>query len=285
MTITTEPLRVERTAPGMLWLDLTRKCQLSCSHCYNFSGRGGGHGTMTREDWISVLDEAAACGMERIQLIGGEPTLHPAAVQLVGHALNLGLRVEIFSNLVAVSSSWWDLFQREGVSLATSYYSDRAEEHNAITGRPSHAWTRANIERAVAVGVPIRVGIIDTGDAQRVDEARRELASIGVTRIGVDRVRPFGRGAEGQAPDVAGLCGRCGTGKASIDPSGSVSPCVFSTWLSVGNVQDTPLADILNGTAMAEANASIRAAARSGPCEPDEECSPGTPGSECNPKA
>ncbi|GAA4104169.1 radical SAM/SPASM domain-containing protein [Actinomadura miaoliensis] len=269
----------------MLWLDLTRKCQLSCSHCYNSSGPTGDHGTMTGEDWTRVLDQAAACGVERIQLIGGEPTLHPHAVQLVDHALSLGLHVEIFSNLVAVSASWWRTFQQPGVSLATSYYSDQADQHNAITGRPTHARTRANIRRAVSRGIPIRVGIVDTGDGQRVDEARRALEVIGVGSIRVDRVRSFGRASGGQAPDAAALCGRCGSGKASIGPDGAVSPCVMSAWMSVGNVHDQALADILGGAVMAEATATIRTVAQSDDgCDPDDECSPGTPLSGCNPR-
>ncbi|GAA2427191.1 hypothetical protein GCM10010191_45090 [Actinomadura vinacea] len=147
-----------------------------------------------------------------------------------------------------------------------------------------HARTHANIQRAVSRGIPIRIGIIDTGNAQRVQETRRELEVIGVDRIDVDHVRPFGRGADGQAPDKAGLCGRCGNGKAAIGPSGSVSPCIMSSWMSVGNVHEQALADILAGTAMAEANASIRTVARSQACDPDGECSPGHPGSECNPR-
>ncbi|WP_344591363.1 hypothetical protein [Actinomadura vinacea] len=33
MTITADRT-IEQTRTRMLWLDLTRKCQLSCSHCY-----------------------------------------------------------------------------------------------------------------------------------------------------------------------------------------------------------------------------------------------------------
>lgn len=282
---TTQQAPTVQTRPRMLWLDLTRRCQLTCSHCYNDSGPTGGHGTMTAGDWTRVLDQAAACGVQRIQLIGGEPTLHPHAAELVDHALNLGLHVEIYTNLVAVSAAWWRTFKRAGVSLATSYYSHRADQHNAITGRPTHARTRANIQRAISVGVPIRVGIVDTGDGQRVDQARRDLQALGVTSIRVDRVRPFGRASGGQAPDASGLCGRCGDGKAAIGPDGTVTPCIMSTWMRVGSVHEEPLADILGGAALADATAAIRAAAQLGDtCEPDEECSPGTPLSGCNPK-
>ncbi|WP_327430557.1 radical SAM protein [Streptomyces sp. NBC_01236] len=278
-----------RTGTELLWLDLTRKCQLACTHCYNASGPQGDHGTMTREDWFCVLDQASVCGVRDIQFIGGEPTLHPDFPALVDRALNNGLDVEVYSNLVHVSAECWELFERQGLTLAASYYSDRSAEHNAMTGRPSHGRTRTNIAEAVRRGIPLRVGIITGSEAQRVSEAQQDLEALGVTRVRVDHVRPFGRGGQDRAPDMGNLCGRCGTGRAAIGPTGDVSPCVFSAWLSVGNVKDAPLASILNGPAMARTNASIRS--RRNPddfdgCTPDtdDECSPGTPGSECTPR-
>ncbi|MGK5532926.1 radical SAM protein [Streptomyces sp. URMC 129] len=305
MTAITGVLPAERDGSQFLWLDLTRKCQLACVHCYNASGPDGGHGTMTREDWIALLDQAADCGVDHVQFIGGEPTTHPHAAELVGHALGVGLRVEVFSNLVRVTDQWWELFRREGVTLATSYYSDRAEEHDAMTGRRSHARTRANIEKAIGLGIPLRVGIIGNSE-QRIAAAKRDLEALGVTRIGADHVRAFGRGGQDQAPDPGNLCGRCGAGRAAIGPNGDVSPCVFSGWMNVGNIQDAPLAAILGSAAMTEANATIRSAVRTerkcrpdkdkcypdqtpcfpakGPCRPDQ--SPPTPCSpqqQCNP--
>jgi MoaA/NifB/PqqE/SkfB family radical SAM enzyme len=301
--VATEVLPAQKTGTRLLWLDLTRNCQLNCTHSYNGSGPKGGHGTMTREDWINVLDQAASGGVRHVQFIGGEPTMHPDFPELVDHALNLGLEAEVFSNLVHVSARCWELFQRQCLSLATSYYSDRGAEHNAMTRRPSHGRTRTNIAQAVSLGIPVRVGIITAEDEQHVTAARRDLEGLGVTRIGVDHVRPFGRGAHDEAPDVSKLCGDCGNGKAAIGPDGTVSPCVFSGFMDTGNVRSAPLADILSGGAMAEANATIRQAVSAKPCYPDNapcspdnappqicgpddegECHPGTPPSTCSPK-
>lgn len=291
MTITEQPPVTGATAARMLWLDLTRKCQLECSHCYNHSGPEGAHGTMTRKDWFMVVDQAAATGTELVQLIGGEPTLHPDALDIADRALTAGMRVEVYSNLVHVSDTWWELFQRPGASVATSYYSADPDQHNAMTGRAaSHRHTRRNIVKAVELGVPLRAGVV-TADGQGVEEARRDLKDLGVTRIGVDRVRPFGRGADGQAPATAGLCGACGDERAAISPDGQVSPCVFSTWMSVGAVQKSPLADILSGPAMSQARDEIMAGRDSDdppifiPCSPDKDiCKPGGPPSECDPR-
>lgn len=279
------PTKPEPNKTESLWLDLTRKCQLSCTHCYNASGADGTHGEMSREDWFRVIDEAADCGVRRVQLIGGEPTMHPDALALVDRGLSLGLLVEVYSNLVHISQKWWTMLRREGVSVATSYYSADPAEHDVVTGRPSHRMTRANIATAVHLGIPLRVGITAATEGQHVDEARRDLESLGVQRIRVDHARPFGRAAEGQEPDTSGLCGNCGTGKAAINPDGSVSPCVFSEWMGVGNVRDAGLADILTGPAMADANATIRRTARVGECDPEGECTPGYPSSSCSPRS
>ncbi|TDE25239.1 radical SAM protein [Actinomadura sp. 6K520] len=285
MTIEDVRPSVRSSGIRMLWLDLTRTCQLACMHCYNDSGVRGTHGTMTCEDWIQVIDEADAIGVRRLQLIGGEPTMHPHAADLTEHALALGMSVEVYTNLVHVPGTWWALFQRHGVSIATSYYSDDPAEHNSITGRPSHARTRANIQSCIQLGVPLFVGIVDTGDSRRADRARRELAGLGVTRLRIDHVRPFGRAAGGRPLELSGLCGRCGSGKAAVGPMGDVSPCPMSAALSVGNVHATGLAAILGGAAMTEAAEAIRAAVPAiTDCDPDGMCSPGHPGSGCSPR-
>lgn len=53
---------------SFVWLELTGKCQLQCRHCYSDSGPRETHGTMTRTDWMRIIDEAA----------GGATTLRPA---------------------------------------------------------------------------------------------------------------------------------------------------------------------------------------------------------------
>jgi MoaA/NifB/PqqE/SkfB family radical SAM enzyme len=297
---------VSPTAPTekptkFLWLDLTRKCQLECAHCYNSSGPEGDHGTMSRKDWISLLGQASGTGVTAVQLIGGEVTMHPHGREIAAHALSLGLEVEVYSNLVHITPEWWQLLQSDGVSLATSYYSTSAGEHNAMTGRPSHGRTRGNIVKAVGLGIPLRVGII-SHDKDRAAEAEKELRALGVQRIGVDHVRPYGRGAQHATPDPSGLCGHCGDGCASIGPNGQVSPCVFSTWMGVGNVQQASLTAILGSDTMSEATAAIRGAvgmAKCNPncqpnctpknpcdprCEPNAACTPGAPSEECPPR-
>jgi MoaA/NifB/PqqE/SkfB family radical SAM enzyme len=256
--------------------------RMSCSHCYAGSGPSGSHGTMTADDWRSVITQAAGIGVSMVQF-NGEPTLHPDFAALLAHAIDAGLAAEVYSNLTHVRDSWWDLFACPKVSLATSYYSDDPGEHDAITGRPgSHARTLANIGQAVSRGIPLRAGIIKLTGGQRTGQARAELEAIGVTRIRTDRLRHLGRAASA-GPDVSELCGNCGRGIAAVLPSGDVCPCVMARWLTAGNVRDIPLATILSGPAMAAATAVIPARSRRAG-SPDA-CPPDSDSDICQPPA
>ncbi len=237
---------------------------------------------MTVADWRRLIKDAADHGVEMVQFIGGEPTVHPAFPELVTHALAAGLRAEVFTNLYRVTPTLWELFSRPGVQVATSYYSDTPAQHEEITGRPgSHARTRENIAEAVRRKIPLRVGVIGVDDTQRVDQARGDLAALGVTDVGHDRVRAFGRGAS--AVNEADTCGQCGHGTAAIGPDGTVSPCVFTRHAVAGNARWEPLHSVLDGGAFRAQVARLDQARRpteTTACMPNMKC---TPDSRCVP--
>jgi len=262
-----------------IWAELTGKCQLECTHCYAQSGPSGSHGKMTGQHWMNLVDDARELGASMVQFIGGEPTLHPQFPAILRHAIDAGIEVEVYTNLVHVTGEVWELLTAPNVSLAFSYYSSEPARHNAVTMRSSHAATRRNAAKAVSLGIPIRAGVIDTG-ADQVSGAVEDLHALGITRIGTDRVRAIGRGG---GNDIAELCGRCGHGVAAVSPDGDVWPCIFSRWMPVGNILASPLAEIMAGRAMADAVASIPGGRRA-ICEPDQQCSPGSPPSSCRPR-
>ncbi|MGH3932929.1 MAG: radical SAM protein, partial [Pseudonocardiaceae bacterium] len=265
-----------------IWAEITGRCQLTCAHCYAESGPFGTHGTMGHDDWLRLIDDAAELGTQMIQFIGGEPTLHPALPELVDHALDSGLEVEVFTNLVRVTPRMWETFSRPRIRLATSFYADGVDQHEAITGRQgSYARTKANIAEAVRRSIPLRVGLIDVTEGQRIRQARQELVDLGVTDIGMDRLRQVGRGVRDRAPDVSQLCGACAQGKVAVASNGEVWPCVFARWMSMGNVRETPLADIVTDSALTMAQKKIGKPSRPQKCDPDSRCNPS--GSDCNP--
>jgi MoaA/NifB/PqqE/SkfB family radical SAM enzyme len=283
--------RVLRDGPlSFLWLEITGKCNLQCVHCYAESGPQVLHGRMSTRRWLEIVAEARELGAHTVQFIGGEPTLHPDFSVLVRRAAQLGLGVEVYSNLTRVRPSMWSLFEECQVSLATSFYSTDPEIHRAITLRPSHSKTLRNISEALQRQIPLRVGIIEVSPNQQVLATESMLRSMGVKNVGVDRMRSVGRAAVRlqSEPSVETLCGACGMTNAAIDPDGRVFPCVFSRWLEVGSVLASRLEQIVTGKTMTRTKDSLNGefSLRNTPLgslstEPDEQstCGPGT----CNP--
>jgi MoaA/NifB/PqqE/SkfB family radical SAM enzyme len=285
MTATTEnPSGTARqTNLNFVWLEITGKCQLECIHCYADSGPQGSHGVMDTTDWLRVIDECSGLGVEMVQFIGGEPTLHPDLPRLVEHALGQGLEVEIFSNLVHVSDRMWDTFNRPGVRLACSWYSDDPKQHLLITKRNTHARTKANIAEALRREIPLRAGIIGMLDDQNVQAATAELEALGVVEVGVDHLRQVGRGVRDRDATVAELCGNCGDGVLAIGPDGAIWPCVFTRWMPVGNVQDSSIAEVLAGQALAQRTAELQDAFGAQPSGCNPNCNPTCAPHRCEP--
>ena len=234
MTTAVRATPLHTAAAGILSVEceITGNCQLECVHCCTLSGPKVSHGTMTLADWRHVVDDTSALGIPAVQFIGGEPTRSTALLPLISHALDRGLEVEVYSNLTHVRRLLWDAFQRDGVRLATSYYSDQAEEHDRITGgRGSHQRTGQNILEALRRGIRLRVGIVQVHDGQRTAQAEAELRSLGITEIRVDRARRVGRAAGDSAtiPSVSELCGRCFHHRLAVSPDGDVYGCILST--------------------------------------------------------
>lgn len=285
---------------SFMWLEITGKCQLMCTHCYAESGPTGVHGPMTRSDWIETINTAADLGIDRVQFIGGEPTMHHDLPVFIRYALSRLIWVEVFSNLAHVPPTLWDIFTLPGVHLATSYYSDEATQHERITQRRgSYTRTKSNISEALRRSIPLRVGIIDVAEGQRVEQARAELTELGVRSINVDRLRQVGRGVRESTSATDELCGHCAQGVVAVSPTGEVWPCVFARWMPLGNVRTTSLSEILSGELMASARSALALSSSEAEsiCDPrccpnnmcDPQCSPScspscSPAGNCVPK-
>lgn len=278
-----------------IWLEITNRCNLQCSHCYANSGphEPESHG-MQVADWLQLLNDAHALGCRKVQFIGGEPLLYPGLPDLIRRARNLNYEIiEVYTNATRLSDDVARLFRENGVMLATSFYSDDDCTHDAMTGvRGSQKRTIKGLERAVAAGIPIRVGIVATEEQRAATNRTIEfLRGIGIDQIRVDHIRGVGRGSvkrECEDPKNE-LCGACWRGRLAVNSAGDVSPCVFSHFNNVGHASQG-LTNILKSRALQDFRDEVRQieAVRSAFCNPDmchpipcnpQMCNP----NECNP--
>ncbi len=75
-------------------IEITQRCNLTCPTCYADSSPDR-HETMSVERFRALVDELISLGKgqaDLIQLSGGEPTIHPQLLDMVGYALEQGIK-------------------------------------------------------------------------------------------------------------------------------------------------------------------------------------------------
>ncbi len=87
-----------------LHIYLTNQCNLSCPHCYMFSGKAR-DGEMTTEEIIKLLhDYKTIAKGSNVTFSGGEPTIRSDFDVIVKKAAEFGLKVKILSNGVLLTN-------------------------------------------------------------------------------------------------------------------------------------------------------------------------------------
>jgi uncharacterized Fe-S cluster-containing radical SAM superfamily protein len=247
-----------------LWLELTNQCNLRCVHCYAESGPNAKvSNALSTEEYAQLLVQSFELGCRKVQFIGGEPTLNKDLEKLINVAAEVGYEfIEVFSNLTHLSDELLQCLREHGVRVATSVYAASAEAHDAITkGTGSFARTIANLRKLVALGIGVRVGLIEMAqNAGLTDETLEFLRNqVGVQDIKVDHIRPFGRAGEGDN-QMQALCGACAGGTLCIGSDGRVSPCIMSKAWTLGSVRSESFAAIVSSQELTKIRAAIRSA-------------------------
>jgi len=248
---------------SFLWLELTNRCNLKCVHCYTESGpQTGDRDLLTTDDYLSVMNQAYALGCRKMQFIGGEPQLNRDFHRLLAASKEIGFEfVEVFTNLTLLDEETVRFARSADIRFATSVYSDKPEAHQAITRNgSSHARTIKNLKRLIDSEVVTRAAVIQIDqETAEIESTKRFLADLGVRHIRGSRVRAFGRGEDvmSQPTRMSELCGHCWSGRLCVAPDGDAYPCVMARQWPVGNVLETPLARIVQGSALTEVRATI----------------------------
>lgn len=105
--------------PPLVWIELTRRCNLTCKHCYISAGEARA-AEMETGQFIALLDELAEMGVWAVAFTGGEPTLHPSFVDLVKHARARNLLVGIATNGLTLTRELLAQLPTDGVIISVS---------------------------------------------------------------------------------------------------------------------------------------------------------------------
>ncbi|HWB53984.1 MAG TPA: radical SAM protein, partial [Tepidisphaeraceae bacterium] len=83
--------------PIVVW-NLTRTCNLNCTHCYTASAARKYPGELTTKQCLLILDDLADFKVPAVLFSGGEPLVRPDLFELAAYARHRGLHVVLSTN-------------------------------------------------------------------------------------------------------------------------------------------------------------------------------------------
>ena len=277
---------IEETAErnGLLSMEIefSRRCNYRCPYCYVPRNPDLAR-ELARGEIKDLMRQAKALGARKIIILGGEPSIYPHLLEMIDFIRDRGMAVEMFTNGSGIDATMAEALAERAVRVVLKMNSFDETVQDRLTGiKGSYRQIRDTLdhlgragypseERFLAVSTVIcrenQGEILDmwqwlrdraiapyfeiiTPQANAMDHPELhvppdELETLFNAIARLDRER-YGLVWEPQPPLVGNKCLRHRF-SCLVTARGDVLPCVGVT-IPVGNVRETPLADILRNS-------------------------------------
>jgi radical SAM protein with 4Fe4S-binding SPASM domain len=119
-------------APLIVWFEVTRRCNLTCTHCYIDAGRPR-EGELSTDEARTALEDMKRLGVFSLVLAGGEPYLRRDFPELLAYAANeLDIITAVVTNGSYLTPQILERVPRRNCRITLSV--DGIEAHNKIRG-------------------------------------------------------------------------------------------------------------------------------------------------------
>lgn len=185
--------------PVVFW-NLTDRCNLSCTHCYNKSGPARSTaGELTTQEAIAVIDDLSVMGVPLILFTGGEPLMREDIWDLALHARKRGLKMALSTNGTLITPDVAVRIRECGIEYAgISLDGARAETHDRFRNLPG-AFEQTTAAFAACKKAGLRCGVrvtITKENWRELDELVDLALSLGASRFCLYWLVPTGRGID-----------------------------------------------------------------------------------------
>ena len=122
------PSNFHLNTPPLVWLELTKRCNLTCPHCYIDGGEPRAN-ELSTPALLRIVDDLANMGTWAIAVTGGEPTMHPDFSKIVNHIRDRGMLVGIATNGMFINEKLLASLPKTGVIVSVSLDNLHFPEH------------------------------------------------------------------------------------------------------------------------------------------------------------
>jgi MoaA/NifB/PqqE/SkfB family radical SAM enzyme len=191
-------------ARGVLQVHPTRRCNLTCVHCYSDSGPGAS-GELPLPVLADLVADAAGLGYEVLAVSGGEPFMYPQLPEFLRQAKAVGLQCLLTSNGTLVSPRRLEALAGCLDLLVLSLDGPRPEHDRMRARDGAYDAMARRIESVRAAGVPF--GFLFTltqHNVHQLEWAAGFAAASGASLLQVHPLEASGRGRSlpGAVPDA-----------------------------------------------------------------------------------
>jgi MoaA/NifB/PqqE/SkfB family radical SAM enzyme len=260
-----------RAIPMTVHLELTYGCNWRCGFCYN--PRRFQAEALTTGEWVGVLDELRRLGTLTVVLTGGEPLFRPDFLEIAEAVRRRAFALRVLTNATLVTEEMAErLAALHPLSVESSLHGATSVTHDATTGvagsfeamwrglgrlrrrgvrlvvkTPLTRHNQTELDQIIALveghGLELRIDptLTPRDDGDGTPHCHR-CSDDAVRRL-MERLAERGRVPTAQREPGGASCG-VGRLTMTIDPGGSVFPCIQWRRGSLGNVRETPLGEL-----------------------------------------
>lgn len=191
--------------------ELTHRCPLQCAYCSNPLALDAPGSELSTQQWLDLLDQAAAIGILQVHFSGGEPMARRDLSQLVAHASAAGLYTNIITSGVLLTDAAMAALLDAGIDhIQLSFQDAREAEADRFGGyKGGHDKKREAARRIREAGLPLTANfVIHRQNIERVEEMLALGEALGAERIEIAHTQYYGwalRNRDALLPSLAQL--------------------------------------------------------------------------------
>ncbi len=194
-----EAKSTEHFVPLVLSYNVTRECNMKCSHCYINATDKKLEDELTTQEAKALIDQIHQVSSPLLILSGGEPLLRPDIFELIEYGSKKGLKMGLGSNGYLIDDSVAKKLKDAGIAtVSISLDSNIPAQHDEFRG-VTGAWEKAvNACKVLRKnGVLVQVNTTLTHDNyNQIDDIMTLAESIGVENFHLFFLVPTGRGVK-----------------------------------------------------------------------------------------
>ncbi|MCL2358503.1 MAG: radical SAM protein [Candidatus Bathyarchaeota archaeon] len=191
--------KTERFVPLVMSWNVTRECNLKCSHCYLNADEKKLSNELSTQEGKQLMDQIHEVSRPLLVLSGGEPMLRPDIFELIEYGAKKGIKMGLGSNGYLIDDAVAKKLKTSGIAtVSISLDSHISAQHDEFRG-VDNAWERAvNACKSLRKNnVLVQVNTTLTHENyNQIDDIMSLAESIGVENFHLFFLVPTGRGTK-----------------------------------------------------------------------------------------